>query len=858
MKTTRRKTAAQATLGKTALKTLKISLMTASVMAGMTGMAGVPLYAQVSSSTGETGETGETGVNAAQENSNAIIVTARKTEATLQDTPIAISAFDSLDIQDAGFNSILDVAKASPGLFIEAYNDTAARVDSVPRFRGVTVDSFSPLQRTATVFVDGIYVSGGIQGVGIHEIERIEVIKGPQSALFGRNSFAGAINYITKDPSREFGVDISFTAATRSEYRAAVSIEGPIGETLAFRLNGSFDSIGGHYRNAKDTSQKLGSEETWALGATVLFEPDDSFRVKLRGNYYEDSDGPAAFTRDGGFFEHNFCAQPDPSNATTGCAFETAFEGTLAIPPLSQVGIDTTDADFARSMAALDPSRSIAALGITYEDLGGYGLKRQAYQTSLAATYDISENLRFDLLTGYNREKFLYFGDFDASIGFGFNSSIGRDLEDFGVEARLSGSLWDDRLQWSLGGNYLDIKILTVGGFYDNFAGYFGGTVFARDTWFPGVYEDPIQTGAKTLGAFGTIDFAFTNTLKIILEGRYQIDEISDGTVNEGLAVPISPAKFKKFLPRVLLQFEPTNDTLLYANYSVGNLPGGFNPEVAELDTAQLAELLVSDPGVTTTFAEEKLENFEIGWKQTALNKQLAFNLAAFYMKRSNEIFSGFATVVDTEPGAPNPVRTVAFTNNGATTNIYGVELDASWNISNHLSMQGSFAYVDAKISSFPAGQGSGDYSDVFGPDASVKGQRAPRFPKITWSIGGTVSHPLKGDLLGFDDPEWYARSDIYYTGRFYDSNTNLAQTPGAYDINIRTGIKADDVRIEFFITNLLGEDAPISANNVADTGADVRGRLPAFSGVFDFLREGIQLGLRPKRQFGIKLDFGF
>ncbi|MEP3226185.1 MAG: TonB-dependent receptor [Parasphingorhabdus sp.] len=800
----------------------------------------------------------DNGGEEAADDSNVIIVTARKNASTLQDTPIAISAFDSEDIKEAGFDSILDIAKASPGVFIEAYNDTAARVDSVPRFRGVTVDNGNPLQRTATVFVDGVYVSGGIQGIGLSEVERVEIIKGPQSALFGRNTFAGAINYITKDPGRDFGVDVSLTAATRDEYRVAASIEGPIGDSLAFRVNGSFDSNGGHYRNAKDPSQKLGSEETWAVGATLLFEPSDDFRVKIRGTYYEDDDGPAAFTRAGGFFQHNFGGFPLPGGGTT----ETAFQGVLRVPSLDQVGTDTTDADFQRALAALNaglaPGATVPDVGISYEELGGYGLKRKAYRTSLAATYNISDNLSFDLLTGYNREKFLFFGDFDATIGFGFNSSIGRDLEDFGIEARMSGSFWDDRISWTVGGNYLDINILSSGGFYDNFAGYFGGTVFPRDTWFPGVYADPAETGAQTIGVFGLVDFELTNELTLIFEGRYQVDEISENAVNAGLATPISPTKFKKFLPRVLVQYEPTDDTLLYANYSVGNLPGGFNPEVAELDAAQLAEFNAAAPGNDVSYEEEKLENFELGWKQTLFNKSLAFNLAAFYMKRSNEIFSAFETVTDTTPGAPNPIRTVSYTGNGATTNIYGLELDASWNVSDAFSVQGSLAIVDAQIQSFPVGQGAGDFTDVFGPGADVTGQRAPRFPKLTWSIGNTFTQPIKGDFLGLGDADWYIRSDLFHTGQFFDSNTNLAETPSAYDLNIRTGIKTDDVRIEFFVTNVLGEDAPISANNVADTGADVRGRLPLFSGVFDFLRESVQIGLRPRRQFGIKLDFSF
>lgn len=767
-----------------------------------------------------------------------IIITARKREQSLQDTPIAISAFNTEQLFDAGFNNILDVARATPGLFVEGYNDRNARIATSPRFRGITVDNSDPLLRTASVFIDGVYITGGIQGIGVQELERVEIIKGPQSALFGRNTFAGAINYITKDPGEEFKVNVTGLAATRDEYRGQLGIEGGLAENLTGRLNFSYDHNGGHYRNNNDRSQELGEETTWSVSGTLVFTPNDNFKVKARGLYYEDDDGPAAVFRVGGFAEHNFGGFPLDGGGTT----ETAFEGTLRIPGDDEVAANTTQADFDLALNALARLGEATSLGLTFDDLGGFGLKREAFRGSLASTYEFDSGIALDVLFGYNKEEYLFLGDFDSTGTYGFTTSGASDIEDISIEARLSGTAFDDKLNWTVGGNYLDIDILTAGGFYDG----------VLDFWFSGIVAPANATGAETKGIFGILDYQVNDQLQLIFEGRFQDDEIRNAAVNNGVG------SFDKFLPRVVLNYTPNDDTTLYLNYSVGNLPGGFNAEVAELDAEQLRQLEADNPGIDQTFNEEKLENYEIGWKQLFDERRAAFNLAAFYMKRSDQIFSGFAFIDETDPNAPNPVRTVAFTGNGATTDIYGFELDMTYNLTEELTFQGSVSYIDATIDSFPAGAGSGDFGDVFGPDANVEGQRAPRFPKWSWNANMTYETPIEGKFLGIDNPTWFWRADSFYTGSFFDSNTNLARTETALDINFRTGIRVDDLSVEVFVTNLFNEDAPPSANNIADTSADVRLRPPFGANFFDFSQESIHVALRRKRQVGLRFNYSF
>ncbi len=790
----------------------------------------------------------------AASNSNVIIVTARKKSESIQDTPLAVTAFDSEAIENSGFENIVDVAQATPGVNIESFNSSPGRLDTQPRFRGIIFDSSSePLSRTGLTLIDGIVVTGGVQGIGVGELERVEIIKGPQSALFGRNSFSGAINYITKEPSSEFGVEGSLLAATRDEYRASISVEGPIiGEVLTARINGSYSSNGGHYVNNNVPGQELGEEETWAISGAIKFEPSDNVKIKIRARYYEDDDGPAAIVATAGVLQHNFggfpvvggvtdttapfSGIPTSAELSAGTRTETAFRGRALVPTRDNIGLNTDLATFNTLAGNTDQTIFLEGLGITLDELGGFGLRREAFRIGGSAEIDISDNLKLDILGGYSDEAVLGLFDFDGTADAAFYLATAFGIEDYSIEGRLSGSLWDDRLEWSVGANYYQADVVVDGGF-----GFGAGSVF------PGFLTSPAENGAETIGIFGTLDFAITDQLSIALEGRYQEDEISSPGSNSttpGVA-PISPGTFKKFLPRVVVSFEPNPDTLFYANWGIGNLPGGFNSNLAELDATEFANVVAQAPGAGVTFDEERLVNYEIGWKQTTLDGSLIFNAAAFYMERKDEVFTNVLTIPDTDPTSPG-VQTVTFTDNGASTRIYGVELDWALTPSENFQMQGSFAYINSEIQSFPATSDAGDFNDIFGDDASVTGQEAPRFPPITVTVGATFSQPI--GLGPFEKA--YIRGDGFFTSGYYASNANLTNIGDRMDVNLRVGIQGENLRLEAFVTNLFGEDAPVGINNIADTSFA--------TSFFDFSREGAQIALHPRRQLGLRSTFSF
>lgn len=247
-------------------------------------------------------------------------MTARKQEETLLEVPLAVTALTEDFIEETGIQNIVDVARFTPGLVLKSFNSIPGRYDSAPFVRGVVFDSSDALRQNVSLFVDGIFVSGGNQMVSLDNLQRVEVIKGPQSAQFGRTTFAGAINYITKDPSRDFDGSISAMAATRDEYEIKGSLEGPVaGDTLRARITARYNLHGGHYlnlANPKQKNQELGEESTFILSGQLLFEPSPMWRTKINAMYTEIDEGPsAAFTFptidvDGSFPERASHAKP--------------------------------------------------------------------------------------------------------------------------------------------------------------------------------------------------------------------------------------------------------------------------------------------------------------------------------------------------------------------------------------------------------------------------------------------------------------------------------------------------------------------------------------------------------------------
>ena len=800
-----------------------------------------------------------------------VMVTARKREESLAETPIAITAISAAEIQAGAFKSLVDVQKTAPGLFVDTMNNENARTVLMPRFRGVTFDASSPLQRTSSVFVDGLIVSSGLHSLPITQVERIEVIKGPQSALFGRNTYSGAINIITRRPGDELKGGIEVDYGAKSKGSTTGYIEGPITSNLGARATFSYTDKEGHYDNAFVEGQRLGDEETLAYGLMLDFNPTEDLNIMVRASSYEDDDGPGAYAVVGGLAEHNFCAEPTPAINSFSCFFvnglESAYKGAVNIP--SAIGASSSADVFSKATGQLrDASGNWAGLsGDGYAPIGdhsfddlshnGFGKAGEGERFGAIVSWDMTDSLNLNVAYGKNEDDYVLFHDFDAAGAFGFHVYNARVTEDETFEVRLSGT--SDRLNWSIGATQVEMSSKAHGGFYDQYFGDFSGSA---GYWFADIRNPDTAFSlieADTTGIFASVDFSITDKLDLTLEVRRQEDEINDPNVNAAAGKNIAPAEFKSTLPRVVLKYQLNDNHMLYANYSEGTLPGGFNPEVASKLTTpeQISTFSADTPGIGETYEEETLKNFEAGWKYSSNDGRLAMNLAVFHMERADQVYSGFGVIPsdvscsgDTDgDGVPNTETcTVAFSGNGTSSDIDGLEIDFNYRVIDSLLLQAAVGYTKAEISDFPANGDCGDFNDVFGPGLSCAGQQAARYPEWIGSLIATYD---------FDTPMGgaYARGEFFYTGSYYDEVTNLTKIPDATELNIRVGVRMDNgISLEAYVSNLTDEDAPTGGNNIADTSKYVRDTTFAYN----FAVESVHIHMRDQREAGVRLRWDF
>lgn len=225
-----------------------------------------------------------------------IIVTARKRDERLIDIPVSIQAFTKESIAQAGIDNLQQISDRTPGLnFQNLGNSQPGRYNSTVRFRGMDVNISTPSNQTGAFLVDGVLVLGGAQSVGFGDIERIEVIKGPQAAYFGRGTFGGAVNLVTRDPSEDLGGQVAAEYSPNFDsYNLSAAIEGGIAPGITARISGSRVNKGAMF-TANDGGE-LGAERTDMLNATVVLRPTETIRIKARATFGWDDDGAASAT----------------------------------------------------------------------------------------------------------------------------------------------------------------------------------------------------------------------------------------------------------------------------------------------------------------------------------------------------------------------------------------------------------------------------------------------------------------------------------------------------------------------------------------------------------------------------------
>ncbi|WP_298468653.1 TonB-dependent receptor [uncultured Erythrobacter sp.] len=760
----------------------------------------------------DTGATADE-ANAEERNDNVIIVTARKTEESIQDVPIAVSAFTSEDLFEQGIRDIEDLSRRTPGF---VFDTPFGRQFDRPIIRGqanILGDS------GVSVFIDNVNVTQSIRSLNFGDIDTIEIIKGPQSALFGRNTYSGAINITTRQPTNDFGGELSVEVGEDNLYEVLGNIRGPIIEDkLFFSLSARYYDFQSEFDRPGNLNPSVGNESSFSIGGTLEFRPTPGWTSKLRIAYNEDDDGHFPI----GLFGFPNLNVNVPGGIDLG-GNQPFFQGVV---PTS----------------APNPSGSPQISNTLGE---GGGLEREEFFLSLNNEFELGE---YTLVTtlGYTREEFRDELDSDgqptsfgtASVAnpfpapFIFPGATGVVLLPFDftttdddlqttyvAEVRLD-SPQDRPFRWRVGGYYFrnnerDESLL--GAFtperqaaidasgqatIQQIAAALGVpsfTIINLGGGFANGPADPEELTVENFSVFGSVAYDLSDRLTATAELRWadetqrlRVFDFNTGaltTLADGSAFDVE-ASFDAITPRFIIDYEATPDNLIYASAARGTKPGGFNG-------AQGFEFGFG------TFEEESVWQFELGSKNAFANGDLIFNVAAFYSALQDyQLTENLAAL-----GATSTTGSV--TANLGDVDVYGVEIDAIWTPAAlpGVTLGGNYAWTDTEFTSgTEATQGA-----VFG-DPDLTGQSLPRQARHQASFYADYEAELSDDFAAV-----FSVNGNYLSSRFAQVQ-NLAETGEAFELDARVTFKyGDNLSLTVYGRNLTNEDAPLGVLRFID-----------------------------------------
>jgi outer membrane receptor protein involved in Fe transport len=705
-----------------------------------------------------------------------IVVTARKRAESLQDAPITVSAFTAATMERRGLEDITEIALQTPQL---SYHSSFGRHFDRPTIRGM---SNILGDANAGNFIDGIFVSGSVMSQETDNLERVEVIKGPQAALYGRATFAGAINFITKSPSEEPEGKASATIATRDQYEISASHSGPlIADKLGYFVSARYYERGNQYKNIGTGGPKTGAGGQRSAGGTVKLRatPTDAFTATLRVSYADDRDSEAANAL---------------TNAATNNCFLNRGGYICGQMPIFET-VNLSFGDFPDNFLGIDRQTTRGHLILEY-DFG------PAVVTSNSA---------------YNIEKFYRVTDADytprTAFGGTANQRVDIDYKDYSQELRIAAPA-DQRFRWLLGGYYFHLKR------EEN-----------RITYLPNNVQTPEvrpTSEVDNFALFGSLEYDITESLTATAELRRGWDRLkSFGSVTNP---PFSrrfdlSSKFKSWSPRFILKYALSEETTFYASLAKGNKPGGFNAGLQRADAVpserdRLAQYI--------DFEEESSWNYEIGAKNTFLDGNATLNVAAFYIDWSRQqlTFTEPVQVFNADGRTTRPVN-ISLIQNAGSTEIYGLEVEASFRVSESFDVTVGYGYTHAEFKEF----NDPTQLAIFGV-ASVAGNEPPRVPNHKFVIAANYVRPITDSLRGF------VRVNASIEESRFDQVQNLLETGDTTRLGARIGIETDSWEIALWGKNLTADKSAVDITRLTD---------PFAPGQRAFL------GLYPdKRQFGL------
>ena len=723
-----------------------------------------------------------------------IVVTARKREESLQDVPVSVSAFSAQRIEDRLASDIVDLADFTPGFQIQ---QSFGRSGDRPVIRGASNILFT--DGKVGIFLDGAPYFGDFSSLELANVERVAVIMGPQSAVFGRGTLSGAINVVLKRPTDKLEARLSGTLGSYDRRELSAFVSAPITPWLGVQAGAKFFDIDGQFKNQAVPGERLGDQNTHQYMAGLFLTPSDDFRIDLRWLRQRDDDGLYAIGLQ--------------ASTANNCFLTTRpyYCGVVQVPKTFALNSDKLQRpglyrNVDRFLGDLD--WDIAGSGYNFSFQAGYSDLVEVVGTD--QSYDARDF--FLLGSPFVCANFVPIGN-QRCTQSGFNTTDGTRRQTETYEARIS-SPGDDRFRWRVG-------------------------VFASHDRRHGLtrYLEASELGLDLLpdirtvnnrAIFGGIDFDVTDTLTVGAELRHQVDKVTNRTPSyragdvfsadyiAGLTLPdpnqivgvagTRKATFKATLPRVTVDWKAAPDVTVYAQFAQGNAPGGFNPIGAPISTIK----------------EEKLTNYEVGVKTSRWGFDY-LNLSAFWQDYRNQVLTNTyqtATAIN------------SYSVNIGRTRIRGLELEGAYPFAGRaLQLQFNYTYLDAEIRrgiepeqavlllGKTCKTGTATNLDLPGcrDAASIAGNRPPLVSKHSGSIGLRSENEIASGWSLF------AGADLIYRSSYFAQVLNLAKSGNSAKVNLQIGLHDDNgLRITLWGKNVFDEKSPDGILRYVDLGAGV------------------------------------
>jgi len=727
-----------------------------------------------------------------------IIVTARKRTESLQNVPIAVTAFTETQIENAGIRRPADFISTIPNITIV---DTANVGDTQVSIRGIV--STRDAESTFAYVVDGVLITNP-NGFNeeLLDVAQIEVLKGPQGALYGRNAVAGAILITTKQPTDEFEGRIRAGGGSNSSSTFSGVLSGPLGDSVNGRIAASYRSTDGHYDNVfEGVGHEVDYLEDLSVKGRLIFDVSDSFSLDVRG-------GVSAV--EGGAINFNAVFAIPQFELFFGPAFFANVNDHRFIYSFNVPGENEQDTvEFSvKGDWALDNMDLTATLA--FNDVDEFLLSDGTSATFYG--YELTAACQADRVTLNNGPSAFIPGGADRSDLFGpffepfgvfppnggappdFTGVYGpytptscdgyqyqeRNQQDLSLELRLT-SDEDQALRWIAGVYFLDIErevVVTYGA--DT------GQGFLRQPYVDPTGPNPTDLmfhdifDTQVFAAFGQLEYDMSDTVELAFALRYDTEdrEVSNQVPNVlasglnihtydlgGVLQPINPAfvanpggipsrsrDFDQLQPKVSLSWRPSDTTTLYATYGVGFRSGGFNSLGSEALLSFWFNDVTGDPLIPGTLVDAELvikdeydkevtDSFEIGGKFILMDNRLRINTAVFRNEvEDNQFFEFFAGPF----GLLRVVTTIE------DVEISGFELDFNAVLSDTFSIYGGIGLLDSEI------------KQNLNRPLSV-GNDAPQAPDETYNLGAQLTIPFGSSMQFGASLNWQHVGEMWF-----------------------------------------------------------------------------------------------